>query len=512
MTAFVLQQTDYIYFVYGLSFLLFGCVCFYLSRRNAAFAPWQWLGAFGMLHGIKEWLDLAAMCLGDDPNRQWLRLTVLTLSYLCLCEFGRQTSFGTLTLIGWRWLYPLLLAAAATGAVWGIDGLNATVRYALGLPAGLWATAALLRTARIRRESGRRWLMAVGVSLGAYVVSTGLFVSPAPFFPANYFNHLLFLHLFGLPVQLLRTLLALCTAACVWQYMNARRADSVAMPGSRWHSPYMHLLTVAIVVVAVGGWAMTNAAGQHANQEMQRYFSAYTRGSAAMQELADGWQEQVTEHRLVVIGLTGMAIFLLAGSLLTVQGFQDSNDELRRAKESAEAATQAKSEFLANTSHEIRTPITAVLGYTDLLLEPQLSEEDRWNHLHTIRRNGEMLLALIDDILDISKIEAGKLDVRAHPLLPLADSRRRGRLDARAGRPKGLVVIHRVGGPPARERPHRSRPLAADSRQPGGQCRQVHRGRRGARGCAAGTRATACSQQCRWKRRETLLASKQWHR
>ena len=95
MTAFVLQQTDYIYFVYGLSFLLFGGVCFYLSRSNPAFASWQWLGAFGMFHGTKEWLDLAAMCLGDDPNRQWLRLAVLTLSCLCLCEFARRSTFGS---------------------------------------------------------------------------------------------------------------------------------------------------------------------------------------------------------------------------------------------------------------------------------------------------------------------------------------------------------------------------------------------------------------------------------
>ena len=102
---------------------------------------------------------------------------------------------------------------------------------------------------------------------------------------------------------------------------------------------------------------------------------------------------------------------------------------------------------MANTSHEIRTPITAVLGYTDLLLEPQLSEEDRWNHLHTIRRNGEMLLALIDDILDISKIEAGKLDVERIPSSPwqiLADvaTLMRGRADR-----KGLSLSIESDGP-----------------------------------------------------------------
>ena len=98
-------------------------------------------------------------------------------------------------------------------------------------------------------------------------------------------------------------------------------------------------------------------------------------------------------------------------------------------------------------SHEIRTPITAVLGYTDLLLEPQLSEEDRWNHLHTIRRNGEMLLALIDDILDISKIEAGKLDVdriASSPWQILADvaTLMRGRADR-----KGLSLSIESEGP-----------------------------------------------------------------
>jgi signal transduction histidine kinase len=199
---------------------------------------------------------------------------------------------------------------------------------------------------------------------------------------------------------------------------NAEKADSdqllaaidATAAASSADSPRIGSASMALVVTCLG--VLLTVWGVH--QELTHQTQART----------SAW----------AIALAGVALSLLLGLLLQAQTSavrrarrlaESMTSDLRRlaiiaqqARQRAEDANRSKSEFLANMSHEIRTPMTAILGYADLLSEDDLdssTHHQRVEYCETIKRNVEQLLAILNDILDISKIEVGRLEIERVP-------------------------------------------------------------------------------------------------
>jgi len=122
----------------------------------------------------------------------------------------------------------------------------------------------------------------------------------------------------------------------------------------------------------------------------------------------------------------------LMGTLADIGERKRIEEEGARAREMAEKASQAKSEFLANISHEVRTPLNAIMGLTRMLIETPLNAEQA-NWLSLMDTSAHSLLALLNDILDLSRIEAGKLDIEHTRFDPAPHAARCGRPLRRAG-------------------------------------------------------------------------------
>ena len=282
MTGFLTAQLDYIFFLYGLSFLLLAAMVYNLGRQTGDAMPWRWLAGFGLLHGVNEWLDLLTLALGDDPRFVIIRLALLAGSFISLVEFGRRATTGGKSGGLPSGLLAVLLALALLGGLAGIAGLNAGIRYALGLTGGLWAAWALWRY-RDRPGFGRQPLIIAAVAMALYALATSLIAPKAPFFPASVFNQEAFLELTGVPIQAVRGGLAAIIALAFWRFGEVghrRRAPLELRRG-----PHDGMALPAVVLILIAGWVATEAVGRAMWREQAEHVLSLARtGAAAINE------------------------------------------------------------------------------------------------------------------------------------------------------------------------------------------------------------------------------------
>jgi signal transduction histidine kinase/CheY-like chemotaxis protein len=191
--------------------------------------------------------------------------------------------------------------------------------------------------------------------------------------------------------------------------------------GSAYYTQMAIHTTICFILICIGSYA------SRPNKGFIEAFSSNTTSSAMARKLlaavifapifvrwVAAWGQSANlydQDFAVLIQVMGNVIIIGTVLISTAQALFKSEKEREEARERAESASRAKTNFLANISHEIRTPLGAVLGFSEILAAEKHSDIEHPELTEAIKRNGEQLLRLIDDLLDISKIEAGHLSI-----------------------------------------------------------------------------------------------------
>ncbi len=261
MSTFLAGQIDYVYFLYGLAFILLGAVCFSWVREGPRHFPWLLLAGFAFAHGAGEWLELVALTGGDTPSFETVRALVFGVSFLALIEFARRSNEALHgRTLGW-WLHGAVLGGVASLTLaHGVSSLNASFHLLAGTPASIWAGLLFLSAAASgvpdERTTARGALLSAGLALCTYGALDGLVVPAVPFFPADRVTKETFLAVAGLPV--LRGLTAGWLTISVWASAESFDAEGMVR---RKRTLAFWLMVAIVAAIQAGGWLFTNTLG-----------------------------------------------------------------------------------------------------------------------------------------------------------------------------------------------------------------------------------------------------------
>jgi len=269
MQTFFQSQLDYIYFLYGLSFVFLGLVCFLIKRQSKSNLPWLWLGWFGISHGLNEWSDLANNFI---LNQNWflaLRLLLLSLSFICLLEFSRRYFLNCKNFSLGKWIYwPILLAFCFIFYFYGFTELNIFIRYILGVSSSLLAGLVFLHFAY--SNSGYKISFSVGgISFFIYALSQ-MVTSLGAKSLVGLSHQELFFSYFGFPIQLVRFFLAMLIALSIWIFFQQCIYEEFSEQKIFRKQSLVYQVGAIFFVTLIFGWLITESFGKFSKEELIR--------------------------------------------------------------------------------------------------------------------------------------------------------------------------------------------------------------------------------------------------
>ncbi|ABD06403.1 diguanylate cyclase [Rhodopseudomonas palustris HaA2] len=287
MASYLETQLDFIYFFYGLAFILLGAMSFVIARVRPNLRDARLIGLFGCSHGVTEWMDMTTLIFGDSNEFAIFRSAMMTLSFIPLAEFARR---GAVKLGVWMpgaWIYlPVLGVLGVVGHVDGLDAARALARYALCAPGALGTGLVMLARRHKVREAG--WSIAVGLAIAfsLYGLAAGVVVEPAPFWPATIVNQAWFVGATGVPIQLVRGLIALVLAALIWGAWGRRLIHAFDCPRyTAYLQRQFYSVLAAMAAILIFGWVLTNILGGIFRTEVER--EAASTASLLVNSIAD---------------------------------------------------------------------------------------------------------------------------------------------------------------------------------------------------------------------------------
>ena len=363
--AFIESQSDYIFFLYGLIFIILGGIALIQNFIGQSRIDWAWLGAFGLLHGAHEWLGILVAAFPSSVLTQSSAALAGLASFAALFEFARTNATRLSSPAALvvdpvtpvrrtlrHWPPFALIALGVTLSLSGMPIALAVATHLIALTAGVWSAITLIAEGRQTSEQHqRRWLLLAAASLGAFSVaeSLGTVLIGSGLLATTWGA--------GVPIQIAvldtaHTVLAALTTLAVWRYIHSGRPPDAAPPSTteagatNFH--YSLWLTTSLVIILAIGWYATTQLGNNAE--------------SAVRDRSKGATDILASHLRDEMARADLMAALLAKSPHILAALEHRNPDQLAA---AAAALRQHTAVLESSIAFLMTPNGKVLVSTD---------------------------------------------------------------------------------------------------------------------------------------------------